>query len=476
MTRCVLSPPCFFVPQAEPIVENALHRERNPNESGGPARPFDSIRRWLSGRSSRSMYALADQAAVSGTSLLTTIIVGRSCGSEGLGLFVLAFGVIILSRGIQETLVSAPYTVFRLRVLDRMPATVHAGATLVGAILLACLLVLAASVAATTLLLIGAEREIQWLAWALAVTIPFTLAREFARRFEMARMNMSRALVIDGSVAAIQLSLLLFLSYQGLLTSTAAILVIAVASGCVVPWWAINRRTTFQFDSSKLKPAIRHDWLFGRWLLADQLICFAQFNAVYWLLTGMINATATGIFAACASIAALASPFLQGVGNFLSPRFAEVTSHGSRRDTMQLYWRATAILAVVVTTFAVLATLLGDPLLNWIYHDPDYDGYGAVVGVLAFRLAFGIPALAAHHAVVAMEAPRSSALATLIGMIVTVAVSIPLISYYGVMGGAIAAFAGTGVECGLLVAVFRGRLRSWTWQAESATQAEAAIG
>ena len=117
----------------------------------------------------------------------------------------------------------------------------------------------------------------------------------------------------------------------------------------------------------------------GFGLLADQFICFAQLYAMHWILAAVMGTSATGIFAACASIAALASPLLQGVGNYLSPRFVEATSHGSRVEARRLYWRWTLLLTVVVTTFAAIVSLYGRELLWLLYHDERYVGHHGVV-------------------------------------------------------------------------------------------------
>jgi Na+-driven multidrug efflux pump len=79
-------------------------------------------------------------------------------------------------------------------------------------------------------------------------------------------------------------------------------------------------------------------------------------------------------------------------------------------------------------------------------------------------MAFGIPSLAAHHAVVAIESPRGSALATLAGMIGSFCIAPPLIYMYGVMGAAIAVLVGTAIECVGLVVIFRLNMSEWNWR------------
>jgi O-antigen/teichoic acid export membrane protein len=251
-----------------------------------------------------------------------------------------------------------------------------------------------------------------------------------------------------------------------------AILVIGLANGLVASLWVKRRREEFTFQRDTIGATIRHDWGFGRWLLADQLVCFTQLYAMHWILAAMLGTSATGIFAACASIAALASPLLQGVGNYLSPRFADAVARGDRQETISLYRRSSLLLASAVTLFAFVASIFGEQLLWLLYHDPAYSSYGVVVGILAFRMAFGIPAIAAHHAVVAMERPRYSAAATVMGLAATLLIAIPLIQMMGIVGAAIAVFVGTGCECLSLLIIFARCMRNWRWTDEHRDSAE----
>ncbi len=411
--------------------------------------------------------ALLDQLFVSGTSFLSTIVVGRYCGIQGLGLFSLAVSAIVLARGIQETLVSAPFTVFQERLRDRMTPQEHAGGALAGAMILASITMLLTSVLALGLAVTGQPLGVRVLAYALIACAPLALLREFSRRFCMARLNMIGALRIDASVSLLQLGLLVAFAWQGRLTSVAALWVIGLSSGIVSLAWWYGQRKQFTLHHSSIRTVLNHDWRFGRWLLMDQLVCFMQLYAMHWILAAMIGASGTGAFAACATIAALASPLLQGVGNYLSPHFANAAFRGSRADVVRLYRKTTASLALAVMLFATVAGWFGREILSLLYGDSAYDAYGPVVGVLAFRTVFGIPALAAHHAVVAMERPGRSAAATAIGLLVTLCIALPLIELYGVLGAAVAVFIGTGVECVVLVTIFRRLLGQWNWSDKS---------
>ena len=60
--------------------------------------------------------ALLDQAVVSGTSFATSVIIGRLCSKEALGVFYLALTFVYLARGVQGNAGSAPGTSFTATV------------------------------------------------------------------------------------------------------------------------------------------------------------------------------------------------------------------------------------------------------------------------------------------------------------------------------------------------------------------------
>jgi len=422
---------------------------------------------WITKNRMRSGVAMLDQMVVSGTSFLTVVIVERACGSEGLGLFSLAISAVIFSRGIQESLISTPFTVFRSRVAERINPAAYAGASLLASVSFAGILLTITTLVAVGFSWLSPSQGTSTLVWVLVLTIPCSVLREFARRFDMASLNMPGALTLDIGVSTLQIGLLLTLATMGILNASISVMLVGIASFTMVLGWLVVRRSSFRIEPKVVRESIKNDWSLGRWLLVDQIVCFVQLYGMHWLLVLIIAPTATGIFTACISIAALAGPFLAGIGNYLSPQFAETVTSGDRRATLRLYWQTTSVLALVVGSFALIAMLFGSELLQLIYNNPEYPGYAMVVGVLAGRMLFGIPALGAHHALVAMEYPRGSMQATVFGTLVALVLAIPMIFNFGVMGAAVALSIGTGCETVFLVAIFRTRFKSWNWNDES---------
>src|SRR5258708_28119098 len=83
--------------------------------------PVPVWRRILSFAFSTRMIALADQAVVSGTSFLTTVLIGRFTYPSQLGIYVLAMSLLIAAMNFQHSLIPLPYTISRNRAQDHDP-------------------------------------------------------------------------------------------------------------------------------------------------------------------------------------------------------------------------------------------------------------------------------------------------------------------------------------------------------------------
>ena len=95
---------------------------------GGLPSAVPLLRQWgrlAAGDTARKgCFSLADQVIVSGTSFFTSVIVGRVCGPAELGIYSLSMGLAIFVGGVQESLISTPYTILTSRLQGAEQAAV----------------------------------------------------------------------------------------------------------------------------------------------------------------------------------------------------------------------------------------------------------------------------------------------------------------------------------------------------------------
>lgn len=401
--------------------------------------------------------ALADQAIVSGTSLLSTVLVGRFTAPSQLGIYTIAISILGSVLAIQDALILLPYTIRRLHS-SRSPAE-HAGISLLHSAWLAAASAVALVISAGVMLVSGAEAGLTWLVWTLVLTAPFALQREFGRTYAFAHLNVAEALILDGSVAVLQLSILGWLGWSGKMSAVGACAALGVACALTSLVWTYRARSKFMIRMEQVRQATAENWGLGKWLCAGQVGVSIQGNASYWMLPLLISMTETGVFAACNSIASLANPLLTAFRNTLTPRAVLAFKEGGGAKLRRQASRDALLLVGAMSLFCLVILLGGDTLMSVIYRGPEYDGQGHVVTVLSVAVLAAAAGAPASNALASMERPQRIVLATSIGTVVTV-VAVWILSVewgllgaaYGVLIGNIAASVGRWVAFSTLIA------------------------
>jgi O-antigen/teichoic acid export membrane protein len=378
--------------------------------------------------------ALADQAVVSSASLLTTIILGRFTHPNELGLYAIGASLMVLALNLQESLVSLPYTIQRHRVLG-MP-TEYAGCSLAqsGALsTFSCVLLAAAALGLSTR---RAESELTAMVWVLAGATPFALLREFARKFAFAHLRLAQALIIDVTVAAIQLGVLSWLGWTGRMSAATACAALGGSCALTGIVWLFVARNNFAIRVGDLPTMTKQSWRLGKWLFASQMTVTVQSYVSYWLLAAVLDTTATGVYAACMTVAMFANPLIIGLSNVLMPGAVLAFKEGGCVQLRRQAIRDLILLGALMALFCAAVLLMGEDIMRILYRGEQYEGQGRTISVLAaasLAFAMGIPA---SIALTSMERPRAIVLAGLAGAIVTVVVGWWLMVEWGSLGAA----------------------------------------
>lgn len=421
---------------------------------GRPRATLDRVRAGLSFPPSAAVLggslALVDQAVVSLASFLSTVIVGRICGASELGIYALALSVVFLVVAVQDSLVSTPYTVFgnRLRGHARRQ---YAGSTLVHFGLLAVLAVIGLALLGGLLAAGIGPPRLAPITWVLVGIIACALLRHFARRFAFADHRTASALLLDVTAAAVQLGGILLLTLAGVLSAAAALTVIGTACFLAGLAWMIRNRRRFLVRFRRLGPDFARNWKIGKWILAGRLVSHASAYAPHWVLALLIGTSATGVFAACLTIALLANPLIMGIGNVLGPRAALAFADGGTAAVKRIVCRNMLFLAAAMSAFCVVVLFVGTQLMRLFYDGNEYAGHKAVIVVLALQALVSAVFVVANHGLVTIERPDVNFKTNLFGLVVLLVLAFPLVAGWGILGVAIATLAGnvagTSVQC-----------------------------
>jgi O-antigen/teichoic acid export membrane protein len=395
--------------------------------------------------SRRGPLAILDQAILSGTSFLTTVLIGRAAGPEELGLYSLGFTLSVLILIVQESLVAAPYTVFAQRLHGAARAE-YAGSALAHHGMLAILAAAALIVAAVA---VGAG-GLGPVLGVLAVAVPFALLRDFGRRLCFAHGRMRAALVLDAATSLLQMLGLVAVMAGGWATAVAAQAVVGVACAVTAVGWLVAARADFAWRRETVAAELRRSWAFGKWVTAGQVVATVHGFALYWLLALVEGPTATGALVACMQLVMLSNPFLLGLSNALGPVAARAYADGGPAAVRGVATRAALVLGAGMGAFAVAVVVLGGVAMERLY-GAEYAGQEPILAVLAAALLAGGFSVAADHGLRALARPDVGFRASAIGLCVTVLTASVLLMHFGVLGAA----------CGFLAGCATGSVVRW---------------
>ena len=388
---------------------------------------------------SSGVLSIVDQAVVSGANFLTTLIIARTCSKSELGIYALAWTIVMFLAAIQGNLVTVPYTVYCHRHTGHSLAT-YAGSTLIYQLLVSLAAVVCFLVLDVVLALGYGPESLRPAAWVLLGAIPFILLRDYARRFMFAHLAMATAVTIDIIVAVLQIGTLLALVRFGWLSAAAAYGAMgwacAVACAC---WWFLDRQP-MRVTRIRLLSDWFRNWSFGKWALMSQLTGLG-FYMLPWILASVRGEAETGVLAACTTLVGLSHLFVMGLNNFVMPKasraFAECGAHGLCR----VLRKATFYAAVVLGTLCIVIFFVGHALVAFVY-GAAYANTGPLVSVLALAALTDAIGLLANAGLWAMDRPAASIIGDVTQLVVTLGVALWLVSPLGALGIAVALVAG----------------------------------
>ncbi len=387
----------------------------------------------------RGGLSLVDQGVVSATSFFTAIIINRACAPDEVGLYYLSLTIVLISLGVHEHIIAAPYTIYSRRYQGAARAAYagsvwmhHAVVTLaaVGLLLLAILALTAVGGSAILPALV-----------ALVAAGPLMLLREWIRRFAFADLDFATALAIDVSVAAVQLSGLLALAYFDRLALGAIFLVMGAACGLASLGWFLARTPRTVYDPRRYLADWKHNWAFGRWALRSYLVHNLVPYVMVWVVGAAAGTAAAGLFGACTTLIGLSTLLLTGVDRFLTPRAAQAFVEGGSQSLRRVLVPSVLLLTLALVPFALFVWATG-PWLAELAYGEDFEHSGPVLATLAFVSIATAVGMVSGIGLWAVDRPRANFLADLCGAFTTILLSLLLVPAQGAWGAALATLAG----------------------------------
>lgn len=398
-----------------------------------------------------------DQAVFSGTSFVSSVMIGRLCSQQELGLYYLALSIVFFVMGVQAELVTSPYIVFCHKFRGQRRAT-YSASVFVHQIVISGFTGISLLLVAALVSVLSATEGLIPVIWILLVAAPFVLMRAFLRQFSFAHLTPGVATTIDITVAVFQIGGLALLWSMSALTVPFALVVSGGACAIAFSIGFFMQPEPLRLDRTRIVPDWFHNWDFARWALASQLIGCSTPFLVPWIVLVVRGEASTGVLAACTAVAGVANMFVTGVANFLTAQAAKAFSRGGVHALTQVLWRTAFLFVAALGAFCLMTGLAGDWLMTTVYGEL-YAGTGFVVSLLAGSILFTSMGLVAGNGLWAVHHPRANLTADVVQLVATVAAVLALVFPGGVPGVAagilIGAALGAIVRCLTLREVLR---------------------
>ena len=397
--------------------------------------------------------SLFDQAIVSGTNFVTSVLIGRAAGADSLGVYALALSVVLIARAVQEQLVSGPYAVNCQRKDPRQAAR-FLGSVLVHHLLMSGATAVVMSVLGFALHLGHGPQGLNSLIWLLVAVTPAILFRELLRQVAFAQLRPGLAVAIDATVAVAQLGGLGLLAWCGMLTVAGAFS--GIAAGCLlaIAGWFFWMPVKIRVSLPRIQHDWRENWVFGRWALASQLVASAGLYIMPWVVAAVDGEEATGLFAAGGTIVGIANMFVLGMANYLTPKAARAYATGGVPALERILKMLALLFSVTLGGFALAAALIGDFAAGLVY-GKEFAAAGNVIAVLALGMWTNALAITAGNGLWAVGKPEANFRADVVSFVVTVAATAILVPLFSTVGAAASLLAGGGTSMVVRYAILR---------------------
>jgi len=393
---------------------------------------FRSLIATLSGKGAQEGYlAAADQAVISASNFIATIILARGISPTELGVYGVGFTALRLVRSLQEGLVIQPLNVFGA-ALDESEFRPYAASASLIQLGLALGTSALAAFGGWLLSALGNDTAGPAL-FALWFSFLWWQLQEHIRRMLYTRSAVFHALVNTVIANAVRLLLLIWWASRAELSGTGGLHAIGWGSlAALAPGLWLTRKA-WAVKPHNLIETWKRNWGFGRWIVGSSLANWLAVEFYPILTAGMISFAAAGAYRALQNLVAPVHLLLRAIDTFLTPRAARLYEQNglpALGRTLKLIYLAGG---VPILGLLSLAMLFPGQLLEALYGET-YLAYKDGIALMALFYALLFTYSPLQTAFKATRTSRPIFIANLAAITVMFSVGIWAILRWGVYG------------------------------------------
>jgi O-antigen/teichoic acid export membrane protein len=329
----------------------------------------------------REIWALTDQAVVSGTNFVTTVMLTRFMGLREFGVFALAWMSVLFVNSLQAALIIAPMMSIAPKQEEK-DRPVYFGAVVVQELILVlfCFILVFTGLRFCSAFFFR-DYHIQDLAVPLAVSVFAYQMQDFVRRYFFATRQSRRAFADDALSYLPQLPILLVLHKAGHLNSATALWAMAGTSllGLFAGWFWVE---SLRFDGKWIQAIAQRHWKISRWLSASTLLQWTSSNLFLIAAPIYYGAAAAGVLKASQNLMGVTHVWFQGLDNVVPVETARRLREGGVQS-MVAYTRSVLVKWGGLTSLIAIIVAVAPGFWLRLMYGPGLDQYGYILRLYA---------------------------------------------------------------------------------------------
>jgi len=313
----------------------------------------------------RETWPLTDQAVVSATNFITSVMLARFMGLREFGVFALAWMSVLFVNSIQNALIISPMMSIAPKQEEK-DRPCYFGAVVFQELVLVSFCFVLVFIALTLSGNYFRHADLHSLALPLAVSAFAYQMQDFIRRYFFATRQGRRAFADDALSYITQLPILFVLYKVGHLNSVTALWAMAGTSilGLVVGWLWME---PLEFNRDWIKAISLRHWRVSRWLGASAMLQWTSGNLFVLAAPVYYGAAAAGVLKAAQNLMGVTHIWFQGLDNVVPVETARHLREGGVHS-MLAYTRSILVKWGGLTTiFAIIMAAAPGFWLRLIY-------------------------------------------------------------------------------------------------------------
>ena len=345
---------------------------------------------WHKGQ--EEVWAVSDQALVSGLNFATNILLARVLGFRQFGVFTLLWLTVLFVNSLQMSLIVSPMmSIGPKQKAEEAPQ--YYGAVWVQQLVFALFSSFLVAAGIRVSLLLKPEWNVSALAVPLGIAAFCFALQDFFRRYFFVLGRPKYAFINDGISYGLQVLILLWALGRARLVARDALIIIAATSFAAVLGGLITiGRLSFPSPSDMRSTTLRH-WNVSKWLSAATIMQYATANTFVFAASAYFGAGAAGVLRAAKNIMGLTHIWVFGLENVMPMQAAKALHETGTKGMRRYLLNKTMLWGSASAAFALMVSMRPGFWLN-LFFGPKFAEFGFLLRwyALAYLMIFlGLP-------------------------------------------------------------------------------------